>query len=369
MRIAINGFGRVGRCVLRAAYERQLLSTSDSQSPADTFDLVAINEIADAETLAYLTQYDSTHGRFPAKVHVANDCLQLAGLGERTEIVESTLLAIPEVSCLPWDTLDVDCVLECTGEVKTLAEANDHLDAGAEQVILSNPGESSIPAIVYGVNHQELLATGDFSPKTHRIVSAASCTSNALLPAVAALDEAFGVDSGVVTTIHAAMHDQPVIDAYHGSDLRKNRASSQSFIPVATELASGVGRVLPHLTGRFVAQAIRVPVTNVSALNVTLNLKKTTINSALTPEMINDILRQAGIRFPAEVLSVSDLPLASCDFIHDPCSGTIDAQQTQVVGDGTVNLLIWFDNEWAFANRMLDILLLLQQARSKGEYA
>ena len=159
------------------------------------------------------------------------------------------------------------------------------------------------------------------------------------------------------------MHDQPVIDAYHGGDLRKNRASSQSFIPVATELAAGVGRVLPHLAGRFIAQAIRVPVTNVSALNVTVNLKKGRGNEALQAGDVNRVLREAGNSFPANVMRVSDLPLASCDFIHDACSGTIDAQQTQLIGDGTVNLLIWFDNEWAFANRMLDILLLLEQAK------
>jgi D-erythrose 4-phosphate dehydrogenase len=211
-------------------------------------------------------------------------------------------------------------------------------------VLLSNPGESGIPVVVCGVNPALL----DTSPP---LASAASCTSNALIPVLHVLHEAFGISNGIITTIHASMHDQPVIDAYHSDDLRKNRAASQSIIPVDTGLALGIGRVLPELEGKFAAHAVRVPVNNVSALNITLNLNCLTDVTA-----VNGVLQQAAKTSLEGVMGFTQERLASCDFNHDARSGIIDAQQT-LVSENTVNLLVWFDNEWAFANRMLDLLL------------
>ena len=349
MRVAINGFGRIGRCLLRAAYERSMLGVSSSENKSASIEIVAINELASPKTIAYLTQYDSTHGRFPASVSIAEqdhlDCVVINGeLG----YCQPKLFAQESIAQLPWAELGVDWVLECTGEISSIDIASSHLQKGVSGVLLSNPGEVDIPVVVMGVSDEALIQDGLTVPT---VLSAASCTSNALIPALAALHRDFGIESGVVTTIHAAMHDQPVIDAYHGDDLRKNRASSKSFIPVHTELAAGIGRVLPELSGKFVAQAIRVPVNNVSALNVTLNL-----SSDVTVEGVNDALCKAGEAYPDGVLAITEEPLASCDFMHHPVSGTVDAEQTQVVNGRSVNLLIWFDNEWAFVNRMLDIL-------------
>jgi len=251
------------------------------------------------------------------------------------------------ISFLPWQDLGVDWVLDCTGQVTSYTQAQAHLQQGAKGVMLSNPGERDVPVAILGVNDA-------FLSQAPAIFSAGSCTSNALLPVVAALHKQFGVESGLITTLHAAMHDQPVIDAYHSGDLRKNRASAQSFIPVKTALAAGVERVLPELAGKFVAKAIRVPVNNVSALNVTLNLKQN-----VSENQINTVLKEASNAYPKDVLAVIEEPLASCDFVHHPCSGTVDAEQTQVVNGHSVSLLIWFDNEWAFVNRMLDMLLKL----------
>lgn len=368
MRVAINGYGRVGRCVLRAAVERrnQRRLTVGSLSPLATgsklddfyfddfdFDIVAINEIASLDAMTYLTRYDSTHGAFPGNVQsqAANatqkrDCLQIDG-------ASIELLHEADPSQLPWDELGVDIVFECTGQISQLESANQHLRAGAKQVLLSNPGEFPIPALVYGVNHQHANVND-------AVLSAASCTSNALIPVLSILDQAIGIENGVITTIHASMHDQPVIDAYHSDDLRRNRAASQSIIPVATELASGIGRVLPKFEGKFVAHALRVPVNNVSALNVTLNLTRDTSATEL-----NRIVSEAAHQQMNGILGYTDALLASCDFNHDARSGIVDGNQTLVSngadsegksGRGnTANVLIWFDNEWAFANRMIDL--------------
>lgn len=350
MRLAINGYGRVGRCLLRAWHERD-----DTQS----LSMVVINELASHDAIAYLTQYDSTHGRFPADVscavksggsHADNAAEQQllidkAGINE----IAIDLLQQADQSQLPWQALDIDLVMECTGKITTAVEAKKHIDSGAKRVLLSNPGEALIPALVYGVNHHAIN-------EEQNILSAASCTSNALVPVLSVLDNAFGVENGVVTTIHASMHDQPVIDAYHSQDLRRNRAASQSIIPVDTALAQGIDRVLPHLQGKFVAHALRVPVNNVSALNVTINLR-----AEVTETQINHCLKDASENGLAGVLGYTEALLASCDFNHDARSGVIDANQTRVSAGRTVNVLIWFDNEWAFANRMLDLALFLNK--------
>ncbi|MBT5923694.1 MAG: erythrose-4-phosphate dehydrogenase [Cellvibrionales bacterium] len=343
MRLAINGYGRVGRCLLRAWHERE-----DTQS----LSMVAINELASHDAIAYLTQYDSTHGRFPADVScdVKNQASHTGSSAEQQLLINSIgidLLQQADQSQLPWQALDIDLVMECTGKITTVVEAKKHIDSGAKRVLLSNPGEALIPALVYGVNHQPVNTE-------QRILSAASCTSNALVPVLSVLDKTFGVENGVVTTIHASMHDQPVIDAYHSQDLRRNRAASQSIIPVDTALAQGIDRVLPNLQGKFVAHALRVPVNNVSALNVTINLR-----ADVTEAQINDCLKEAAENALVGVLGYTEALLASCDFNHDARSGVIDANQTRVSAGRTVNVLIWFDNEWAFANRMLDLALFL----------
>lgn len=352
MRLAINGYGRVGRCVLRAWYERLGTRAADA---TDSLSLVAINELAADDAIAYLTRYDSTHGRFPVDVRAAeqNGAPVLKLVASNADEVNLSLLRQSDVANLPWRDLDIDLVLECTGTIVAREQAEQHLNAGAKQVLLSNPGESSIPALVYGVNHQRCLKNNS-SAEQQRVLSAASCTSNALIPVLSVLDQHFGVANGVVTTIHASMHDQPVIDAYHSKDLRRNRAASQSIIPVDTLLAQGIDRVLPELQGKFVAHALRVPVNNVSALNVTVN-----VNRSVTLEQVNYCLQQASDNSLSGVLGYTEELLASCDFNHDSRSGIIDANQTRVSADKTINVLIWFDNEWAFANRMLDLALYI----------
>ena len=345
MRLAINGYGRIGRCVLRAWYERD--DTSD-------LTIVAINELASQDAIDYLTKYDSTHGRFPGAVGSIHINPWSSGGYLTTEILEIDdfwieLYEKSDPASLPWQSLNIDLVMECSGQVNTFSAAKQHCRAGAKKVLLSNPGEASIPAIVFGVN-QHIITHDDL------VLSAASCTSNALIPVLSTLDHAFGVANGVITTIHASMHDQPVIDAYHSSDLRRNRAASQSIIPVDTALAQGVDRVLPELEGKLVAHALRVPVNNVSALNVTLNVERD-----VTVAHVNQCLRQASLAELKSVLGYTEDLLASCDFNHDARSGIIDANQTRVSAERTVNVLIWFDNEWAFANRMLDLALYLNR--------
>ncbi len=334
LRLAINGFGRVGRCVLRALYERQA-------QLGERLQVVAINELADLDTIAYLTRYDSTHGRFPGQVAVSS-----AG-GERLvidghEIHVSHQQALTD---LPWAEQAVDLVLECTGTFAQRNIAQQHIDAGAKAVLFSQPAEADIDAtVVYGINHQQLSAE-------HKIISAASCTTNCVVPAIKALHDALGVEAGVITTIHSAMNDQPVLDSYHHTDLRKTRAAFQSIIPVETGLAKGIDRILPELSGRFEAQAMRVPTQNVSAIDLSVQVQRDT-NSA----EVNAILRAASEGPLNNILGFTEEPLASCDFNHDAHSGIVDASQTRVGGERLVKVLLWFDNEWGYANRMVDII-------------
>ena len=254
LRLAINGYGRIGRSVLRALHESPLRAG---------LQVVAINELADARTVLHLTRYDSTHGRFPGTLDGDDDQLWVDG-----EAI--TLLRRPAIEDLPWADLGVDMVLECTGAFSDRATAELHLQQGAGKVLFSQPGESDVDAtVVYGVNHTDLQAE-------HRIVSNASCTTNAIVPVIKALHETVGIESGTITTIHSAMNDQPVLDAYHHTDLRKTRAASQSIIPVDTGLARGVERILPEMAGRFTAQALRVPTLNVSALDLTVYTRNDT---------------------------------------------------------------------------------------------
>ncbi|MCO1332907.1 type I glyceraldehyde-3-phosphate dehydrogenase [Microbulbifer sp. OS29] len=327
-RLAINGYGRIGRSVLRALYE---------SGARDNLQIVAINELADCDTIAHLTKYDSVHGRFSGDVSVRDDVLVVNG-------DPISVTHFKRLEDLDWRREQVDIVLECTGSFKERSRAELHLATGAKKVLFSQPASRDVDAtIVYGVNDN--ILTGKES-----IISAASCTTNCSVPVIAALDKAFGIEAGVITTIHSAMNDQPVSDAYHHTDLRKTRSAVTSIIPVDTALARGIERILPHLAGKFEAQAMRVPTVNVSAIDLSVSLQKET-----DQKEINAVLKLASETEFNGVLGFTREPLASCDFNHDPRSGVIDASQTRVASNKLAKVLIWFDNEWGFANRMLDV--------------
>ncbi|MFK8042820.1 type I glyceraldehyde-3-phosphate dehydrogenase [Congregibacter sp.] len=328
LRVAINGYGRIGRTLLRALQE----------SPhRDAMRVVAINELADAPTVAHLTRYDSTHGRFPGTVELLDDRLRINGQ-------DKALLREEDVANLDWSSIGVDMLLECSGAFSDRVTAERHLQAGVQRVLFSQPAEADVDAtVVYGVNHDSLRVD-------HSVVSAASCTTNGIVPVIAALDAAFGIEHGTITTIHSAMNDQPVLDAYHNTDLRKTRAAGQSIIPVDTGLALGVERILPALAGRFTAQALRVPTLNVSAMDLTV-----VTQNDVTVADVNHALAEAAAKSFSGVLGYTEEPLASCDFNRDSRSSIIDACQTRVSGQRLVKVLTWFDNEWGYANRMLDV--------------
>ncbi|MDB2533614.1 type I glyceraldehyde-3-phosphate dehydrogenase [Porticoccaceae bacterium] len=342
IRVAINGYGRIGRSVLRALYE---------SGARDRVQIVAINEPADSKTIAHLTRYDSTHGRFNGTVDASDDSLTVNG-------DEIKVLHHQQLDQLPWQVLGIDVVLECSGSFTDRQTAEQHLASGAKHVLFSQPAEPTVDAtIVYGINQH--LLTGE-----ETIVSAASCSTNCVVPVIKVLDDAFGIDGGVITTIHSAMNDQPVIDAYHHTDLRKTRAAMQSIIPVDTGLALGIDRLLPELTGRFQAQAMRVPTLNVSAIDLSVML-----NTDVDTAAVNGALAAAANGSLNGVLGYTEEPLASCDFNHDPRSGIVDASQTKVSQKKLVKVLIWFDNEWGYANRMLDTLLAWQGQPSANQKA
>lgn len=330
-RVALNGYGRIGRCVLRALHERG----------ADALQIVALNDLADQASIEYLTRFDSTHGRFPGEVRVEGDCLHING-----QCVKVLRQAEPEA--IDWRALDIDLLLECSGQYTTREQAQRFIDAGAPRLLLSYPMNSEADVddtIVLGINQHCLQ--GD-----EKLVSNASCTTNCGVPVLKVLNDAVGLDYISITTIHSAMNDQPVIDAYHHEqDLRRTRSAFQSVIPVSTGLARGIERLLPELAGRIQAKAIRVPIVNVSCLDITLQTSRDT-----SAEEINRLLREASEQGPLKgLLAYTELPHASCDFNHDPHSAIVDGSQTRVSGPRLVNLLAWFDNEWGFANRMLDV--------------
>jgi D-erythrose 4-phosphate dehydrogenase len=333
--IAINGYGRIGRCVVRALYE--------SDRFCGMLNLVAVNEIACSDTIFHLTRHDSTHGRFPLPVEKAGQ-----GMAIGTDFIH--LFQEKNIVNLPWKDLAVDVVLDCTGVYNDRESAELHLLSGAKKVIFSHPAKDEMDAtIVYGVNHHTLK-------KEHAVISNASCTTNCLIPIVHVLDTHLGIESGATTTIHSAMHDQPVIDAYN-KDLRKTRSALQSIIPVSTSLARGIARILPHMAGRFETLAIRVPTVNVSIMDITVVVKTDT-----DAGRVNDLLTKASEKELSGILGVSDEQLVSCDFNHDPRSAVIDLLQTRVSGRRLVKVQAWFDNEWAYANRMLDTTIAALEA-------
>lgn len=331
-RVGINGLGRIGRLLSRRISER-----ADARS---TLTLAAANEIADAETVAHLLKYDSTHGRFGLRVDVSKDGIVIDG---RTMSLTHSASFSHEL----WTARGVDLVIDCTGEAIDRGTASCLLGGSVKRVLLSQPGTSDVDAtIIWGLN-QEVL-TSDMA-----IVSAGSCTSNALMPVLSIIDGALGINAGVITTIHSAMNDQPVIDAYHHTDLRKTRAAFNSVIPVETGLAQGVERFLPHLANKIQARALRVPTLNVSSLDVVLAVDEET-----SVENVNRMINEASQSFSG-ILSVNSEPLASCDFLGMDASCVVDATQTQVSAGRLIKLMIWFDNEWAFANRMVDIAIAM----------
>ncbi|MDT0602893.1 erythrose-4-phosphate dehydrogenase [Thalassotalea castellviae] len=329
--IAINGFGRIGRSVARALYEN---------NHKTDINLVAINEIADPEGIAHLLKYDSTHGRFSCPVQLIDEHLNIAG----DDVMLSHHKNFQEIN---WAEKHVDIVLDCTGFYASKADGLQHIVNGAKKVLYSHPAANDVDAtIIFGVNEQTLTPSDN-------IVSNGSCTTNCIVPVIKVIDEAFGVESGSITTIHSSMHDQQVIDAYH-PDLRRSRAASQSIIPVDTKLSIGIERILPKFSGRFEAIAVRVPTINVTAMDLSL-----TVSNDVSIADINQAIINAQKNGLQGILGYTEEPLVSIDFNHDPHSAIVDGNQTRVSHKRLVKMLVWCDNEWGFANRMLDTTRVL----------
>jgi len=334
VKIAINGYGRIGRNVLRALYEGQRRSE---------LEVVAINDLGDADTNAHLTRYDSAHGPFPYDIQVKDDQLVVDG-----DLIR--VCAERDPSKLPWAEMDVDVVLECTGFFNSKEKASAHLKAGAGKVVISAPAGTSVDAtIVYGVNQDSLKAS-------HTIISNASCTTNCLAPLAKALHESVGIVEGLMTTIHAYTNDQVLTDVYH-SDLRRARSATQSMIPTNTGAAAAVGLVLPELEGRLDGFAIRVPTINVSLVDLTF-----TAGRATSVDEVHQIVQTASQGDLKGILLYSDEPLVSVDFNHNSASSIYDAGMTRVLNGTLVKVCAWYDNEWGFSNRMLDTTLALANA-------
>ncbi len=327
LKIAINGFGRIGRLVLRALIERQ---ATDCQ-------VVALNDLSPPETNAHLFKYDSIHGLYPEPVVLCAETGTSLDVGHG----EIKLFQERDPAKLPWGALGVDIVFECSGAFTSKESAGAHLTAGAKKVIISAPASGVDLTVVYGVNHHKIDAS-------HNIISNASCTTNCLAPLAKVLEETFGIEKGFMTTIHAYTGDQRLVDTHH-SDLHRSRAAATSMIPTSTGAARAVGLVLPELKGKIDGTAIRVPLANVSVVDFKFTSKKKT-----TPEEINTALKAAASTHLSGILETNELPLVSIDFNHNPHSSIVDLAQTQVVEGDFCRVLSWYDNEWGFANRMID---------------
>lgn len=334
IKVAINGYGRIGRNILRALYE------SDKKN---AIQIVAINDLGDADILAHLTQYDTAHGKFKGEVSV--DGTDLIVNGDKIKV-----FAQRDPEQLPWKNLGIDVVLECTGIFTAKNQAQKHINAGAKKVIISAPASGEVDAtIVYGVNDKILKASDT-------IISNASCTTNCLAPIAKVLDESVGIIEGLMTTIHAYTNDQVLTDVYH-TDVRRARSATHSMIPTKTGAAAAIGLVLPALAGKLDGFAMRVPTINVSVVDLTFSAKRET-----SVEEINQVLLHAAHGALKGILTYNTLPLVSIDFNHNPASSIFDATQTKVIGN-LVKVLSWYDNEWGFSNRMLDTTIALMQAK------
>ena len=323
-KVAINGFGRIGRLALRAIVESKRKDIS----------VVAINDLGTPDFNAHLLQNDSVHGQFPYKVKYTKTSIN-AGLGPIKIYSERN----PED--LPWGKLDVDIVMECTGIFTDKAKASLHLKAGAKRVLISAPSKDADITVVYGVNHKKIR-------KSHKVISNASCTTNCLAPVAMVIDKLCGINQGYMTTVHAFTGDQAILDTLH-SDKRRARSASQSIIPTSTGAAKAVGLVLPQLLGKLDGTAVRVPTPNVSMIDLVFNSKK-----KVSVDQINDAMKKISSGSLKGVLNVSDEPLVSIDYNHNPASSTFDLTQTEVIGGRLGRVLSWYDNEWGFANRMSD---------------
>ena len=333
VKIAINGYGRIGRNIMRAIYEA---------GRTDEFQVVAINDLADAATNAHLTQYDTAHGRFPGEVGVEGGDLVING--DRIKV-----FAERDPANLPWSELGVEVVHECTGFFRSKDTAGAHIAAGASKVIVSAPGQNVDNTIVYGVNHDSLKSSDE-------VISNASCTTNCLAPLAKVLHEGIGIESGLMTTIHAYTNDQVLTDVFH-TDLRRARSATMSQIPTKTGAAAAVGLVLPELNGKLDGFSMRVPTINVSVVDLCFVAKRET-----TVDEVNRLIRSAAEGPMAGVLAYNDAPLVSIDFNHNPHSSIFDAGLTRVMDGNLVKVLSWYDNEWGFSNRMLDTTLALVNA-------
>ena len=334
IKVGINGYGRIGRNMLRALYE----SGKNSE-----IEILAVNDLGDANTNAHLTRRDTAHGRFPGKIEVDGDYMVVNG--DRIRV-----LAERDPANLPWGELGVDIVFESTGFFRTRETAGKHLEAGAKKVIISAPGGEGIDAtIVYGVNHDVLKASDT-------IISNASCTTNCLAPLVKPLHDTIGVEHGIMTTIHAYTNDQVLTDVFH-SDLRRARSATMSQIPTKTGAAAAVGLVLPELNGKLDGFSMRVPTINVSAVDLTFVASRET-----SVEEIHAVMKEASEGKLKGVLAYNDEPLVSIDFNHDPASSTYDAGLTKVMQGTLVKVCAWYDNEWGFSNRMLDTAIAFHNA-------
>jgi glyceraldehyde 3-phosphate dehydrogenase len=336
IRVAINGYGRIGRNILRALYESG--RTSEIQ-------IVAINDLGNAETNAHLTRYDTAHGKFNGKVDVEGEYMVVNGDKIR-------VCAVRNPAELPWGELNVDVVLECTGLFTSKEKASAHLKAGAKKVIISAPGGKDVDAtIVFGVNHGTLKAS-------HTVISNASCTTNCLAPLVKPLHDKIGLVGGLMTTVHSYTNDQVLTDVYH-EDLRRARSATMSMIPTKTGAAAAVGLVLPELNGKLDGYAIRVPTINVSIVDLSFIAKRPT-----TVEEVNSIMKDAAESGPLKgILKYNTGPLVSVDFNHDPASSTFDSTLTKVSEGTLVKVSSWYDNEWGFSNRMLDTTVAFFNAK------
>jgi glyceraldehyde 3-phosphate dehydrogenase len=335
IRVAINGYGRIGRNILRAHYEG---------GKRHDIQIVGINDLGDAKINAHLTKYDTAHGKFPGDVAVDGDYLVING--DKIKVC-----AVRNPAELPWKDLGVDVVLECTGLFTSKAKAGAHLTAGAKKVIISAPGDKDVDAtVVYGVNHNTLKSS-------HTVISNASCTTNCLAPMVKALNDRIGVVNGLMTTIHAYTNDQVLTDVYH-TDLRRARSATMSMIPTKTGAAAAVGLVLPELNGKLDGFAMRVPTINVSIVDLAFVAKRAT-----TVDEVNNAVKQASEAELKGILEYNKDPLVSVDFNHNPASSVFDSTLTKVSEGTLVKVCSWYDNEWGFSNRMLDTTVALISAK------
>jgi glyceraldehyde 3-phosphate dehydrogenase len=335
IKVGINGYGRIGRNTLRALYESQ--RTGEIQ-------IVAINDLGNANTNAHLTRYDTAHGKFNGTVTVDGDSMVVNG--DRIKVLSER-----DPSKLPWGALGVDVVFECTGIFTSKAKASAHLAGGAKRVLISAPGGSDVDGtVVFGVNHSVLTSA-------MTVVSNASCTTNCLAPLAKVLHDAVGIESGLMTTIHSYTNDQVLTDVYH-EDLRRARSATMSMIPTKTGAAAAVGLVLPELKGKLDGFAIRVPTINVSLVDLTFKPKRAT-----SIDEINKLVKGAAEGALKGVLAYTEAPLVSVDYNHDPASSTYDATLTKIIDGGLVKVCSWYDNEWGFSNRMLDTALAWSRAK------